>query len=309
MGRIVLLFLITSIAGCASTSVPAATSIPTLASRANGSAPTPPPTPSGTRPDGAIYLYYNLISQRRYQQAYRQLDTGGRPAFGNWLEGYGKTAEIAVSHLQEASYRFRDGSTFTCAGVSLISRQRNGNIQSFGGWYMLRKVGAGHWLIDLAGSDIGPGAKIHVPSSDACRSGVSHTSSACAPNALRLSATWQGASGPLVGEARLRNVGRKTCVLAGLPVVSLIDAHGRYLRVLDTAIGLPPERELRLAPGHRAGTHLEWSNWCQGKVATPITLQIELPSNQGGLTSQVGVRTPRCDSSSRPSTLQVGLLS
>lgn len=79
----------------------------------------------------------------------------------------------------------------------------------------------------------------------------------------------------------------------------------------STAMSLAPVASLQLYPGQQAVVPLQWLNWCHGVVDGPLLLHVGLPGRSGSLTVPTGavgepVATPRCDTRSARSRLEVG---
>ena len=131
---------------------------------------------------------------------------------------------------------------------------------------------------------------------------------ACRPGSLAGEASLQGATGGLVGELRVTNVGARACTLPDRPTVRITWA-GTTLSVRRVQLAASPAPLRVLKPGARAGAKLEWRNWC-GELPSPFRprLLVTLGAVRGSLRVEVGdpVRAPRCESRYEPSTLAVG---
>jgi hypothetical protein len=131
---------------------------------------------------------------------------------------------------------------------------------------------------------------------------------ACRPGSLAGEASLQGATGGLVGELRVTNVGTRACALPERPTVRITWA-GTTLSVRRVQLAASPAPLRALKRGARAGAKLEWRNWC-GELPSPFRprLLVTLGAVRGSLRVEVSdpVRAPRCESRYEPSTLAVG---
>jgi len=94
------------------------------------------------------------------------------------------------------------------------------------------------------------------------------TIGACAPAALAAKITmWEGAAGSRIADVEVTNTGRVACMLEKLERPQLIDGAGRVL--ID---GSAPTTGgvLELAPGGRATTLVEASNYCGAAPVPPV---------------------------------------
>jgi hypothetical protein len=134
------------------------------------------------------------------------------------------------------------------------------------------------------------------------------TAPACRPGALTAEASFQGATGSLLGGLKVMNVGPTACTLPERPTVRISWA-GKTLNIRRVQLAARPVSLRLLKPGAKAYAALQWRNWCGADMGTfrprllvtlgqvPAVLRVEL---RGPVTA------PRCDSSYEPSTLAVG---
>ncbi len=100
------------------------------------------------------------------------------------------------------------------------------------------------------------------------------TIDACAPAALAAKITlWEGAAGSRIADIEVTNSGRDTCTLEKLERPQLIDGAGRVL--ID---GTAPTSGavIELAPGGRATTLVEASNYCGAAPVPPVQVAFVL---------------------------------
>jgi hypothetical protein len=100
------------------------------------------------------------------------------------------------------------------------------------------------------------------------------TIGACAPAALTAKITmWEGAAGSRIADVEVTNSGRVACMLEKLERPQLIDGAGRVLidGTAPTAAGV-----LELAPGARATTLVEASNYCGAAPVAPVRVAFVL---------------------------------
>jgi hypothetical protein len=131
---------------------------------------------------------------------------------------------------------------------------------------------------------------------------------ACKPGSLAGEAALQGATGSLLGELRVTNIGARACTLPERPTVRIAWA-GTTLAVRRVQLAASPTPLRVLRPGSKAGAMLQWRNWC-GQLPSPFRprLLVTLGAVRGSLRVDVAspVTAPRCDSRYEPSTLAVG---
>jgi len=84
---------------------------------------------------------------------------------------------------------------------------------------------------------------------------------------------WEGAAGSRIADIEVTNSGRDTCTLAKLERPQLIDGAGRVL--ID---GTAPTSggAIELAPGGRATTLVEASNYCGAAPVPPVQVAFVL---------------------------------
>lgn len=156
-----------------------------------------------------------------------------------------------------------------------------------------------------------------APHSAAQRRDAVHLASACVATALRAQAGWQGATGALMGTVTLVNRSAAACsLLSGpgiQPRVQVLDAAGKRLAVQMAPQGVHSMllRLVVLRPGQRVRATMRWSNWCRAYRGS-IHLRVTVPGTRGAVTVAVLNRdgkpvlaSPRCDSPTDPSTIQL----
>jgi hypothetical protein len=97
---------------------------------------------------------------------------------------------------------------------------------------------------------------------------------ACGPAALVAKITmWEGAAGSRIADVEVTNAGRVACMLEKLERPQLIDGSGRVLidGTAPTTGGV-----LELAPGARATTLVEASNYCGAAPVPPVRVAFVL---------------------------------
>ena len=134
-----------------------------------------------------------------------------------------------------------------------------------------------HGAITKTGSS--PTRQTVSPAIFAPSSGSSALGQPCGSNSLSIHGGRQGGGGPGAhGDVIVTNTGTKSCLMSGLPAVTLISHLGLPLSI--TAV--PPTNELTpttLKPGAAADLVIFWSNWC---AEPPGALQIRLTLPSGG---------------------------
>ncbi len=139
--------------------------------------------------------------------------------------------------------------------------------------------------------------------------------SGCVGSSLRATAGYQGATGSLGGSVTVTNDSSAPCTLQGQPQLRIEDGDGRALQVAPIAPpGMTTEANLiELPAGGKAFVTFIWTNWCASQPKGPLSIVVPLPAPQGEVAAPVEgssathVETPRCDSTSEPSVLSVGV--
>ena len=133
----------------------------------------------------------------------------------------------------------------------------------------------------------------------------------------------QGATGTMLGSAKLRNVARSACRLGQHVGLRIVDARGKTLAIrfkMESRAWLrswtyPPVNATAgytdgwflLRPHAVAWVLLRWLNWC-GRASYPAHAVILLPANGGSVRARPGgqpIATPRCDDPTGPSIFHV----
>jgi hypothetical protein len=173
-------------------------------------------------------------------------------------------------------------------------------------------------LVTLSLAGLGRVSNYEVPTR------LGDSAAACRAHSIRAVINLQGATGFMLGSARLTNVGTAVCLLREHVALRLVDARAKALSVrfemeskswLRSWIGprLNPTAgytggQFALRPHQIAWVLLRWRNWC-GRASNPLHILIMLPSGGGSLSAQAGAQpiwTPRCDNPKVPSVFQVG---
>jgi hypothetical protein len=136
-------------------------------------------------------------------------------------------------------------------------------------------------------------------------------SSACAPDMLSASSSWQGATGALAGSISLMDVSSSSCTVPAYPAIALESGSSTlplsFVRQGTTTDAAP----LSLAPSASAQALFSWRNWCAAAPKGPMRFVLML---QGGSLSipvvsasgqPVRPGAPRCDDKTSSSTLSL----
>lgn len=131
----------------------------------------------------------------------------------------------------------------------------------------------------------------------------------CTAGSLAATAALQGETGSLGGAIVLANRSIFACSLAGTPRLRLVGGGNpaglvaRKNAALASDSGVPYPSLRALQPDESAQIYVSWSNWC-GPEPAAIAVQLR------GIAKTLRIRgiPPRCDSPSRPSTLEWGPL-
>jgi hypothetical protein len=163
------------------------------------------------------------------------------------------------------------------------------------------------------------------PPSNVPTATIRATGRACGANDLRVTASWQGATGSMAGALGVQNIGTNDCVVDGTPTsVRLLSGDTLLDQVVYVArAGPAPDSSVApgpvlLRPGADASAFLSWSNWCPQieQLVTRVVvtlagtppLDARPPDRPPGVVGGPGPGfggTPRCDDANAPSTLTV----
>jgi len=132
----------------------------------------------------------------------------------------------------------------------------------------------------------------------------------CQSNQLTASANFGGATGSALGGATIVNTSTRACTLPVRPTVRIL-VNGRTValqRSLPSGAASFPQVPVRLLrPRARAYSSLQWFNWCGERQGTPPRVDVALAIGASPLIAHArDAVLPRCDASSRPSTVWVG---
>ena len=141
---------------------------------------------------------------------------------------------------------------------------------------------------------------------------------ACTAGAVSAHVDEQGGAGSIAGSVEIKNESAAACLLRPLagqivPTLRIKDASGNVLPTDEQPQpGAIPDAAVMLNPGQSAFVTYVWSNWCGAAPSSALSVAYALPGGGeiaapiAGVPSQDAV--PRCDDTSRASTLIVGNL-
>jgi len=114
---------------------------------------------------------------------------------------------------------------------------------------------------------------------------------------------WEGAAGSRIADVEVANTGRVACLLEKLERPQLIDAAGRVL--ID---GTPPTAGgvLELAPGARATTLVDASNYCGAAPVPPVRVAFVLRDGKrfvAGPPTPTDATVPPCNGPGQPAAI------
>ena len=133
---------------------------------------------------------------------------------------------------------------------------------------------------------------------------ASPTIGTCAPAALAARITlWEGAAGSRIAHVEVTNTGRDACTLGKLERPQLIDGAGRVLidGTAPAAGGI-----IELAPGGRATTLVDASNYCGAAPVPPVRVAFVLRDGQRFIAAPptpTDATVPPCNGASQPAAI------
>jgi len=133
----------------------------------------------------------------------------------------------------------------------------------------------------------------------------------CAPSQVTVHGGRQGGGfvGVALGTAVLTNTGTGTCVLSGMPSVSLVTSAGTALAIMSVPPVSLASTAVLLKPARAAEFDFDWTNWC-GAPPGPLDIKITLAGNTSSISGPFNGPpsydlVPICRNSSEPSTLML----
>lgn len=112
---------------------------------------------STATPQETIRSYYNALSRHEYARAFGYIAVHDGRGFASFMKGYEDTQAVTVTQLTRVRYmNAANGTAATCIGFAILAHNKTGQVQQYGGWYLLE--GKGHnprftgWRIVMPGS-------------------------------------------------------------------------------------------------------------------------------------------------------------
>ena len=154
-------------------------------------------------------------------------------------------------------------------------------------------------------------------------------SAPCRASNLAVSDQTEGATGTIVMQVYIANIGHSVCYLQGPPNIQLVDHAGTPLDlvhstacfrcsnvdVLGTALPSPAQTaaadgilkaKFGLGPGEALRTNMLWNNWCQPFPTSGVKVQLTLPDTTQTIEGPLDIHDGgRCDVPGSPSTMIV----
>ncbi len=277
------------------------------------------PTPVSSTPvvdektaEDVVVGYFHAINEQDYTTAYNYLGSAMQQdqTLKAFMSGFQETQHDTLTITSTNA----DDSGGLVVNIYLDAEQTDGTIRTYHGNYVVGYENDDPKIVDATVvEDVES-----TPTPSATRTPV-----ACGAAQLSAKASYQGATGSMAGAIIFTNSGSTQCTLQGTAEVTLIDANGDKLPVVQKMMSLDgSERPVTLDPGRQASLFFVWSNWCpagtaETSSASPISgglsFLVTMRDSSGTVTVPVesvgstnGNLTPRCDAPGRDSSLSVG---
>ena len=272
----------------------------------------PTPVVDEKTAEDVVVGYFHAINEQDYATAYNYL--------GSVMQ-QDQTLKAFVSGFQETQHDTltitstkADDSGGLIVNIYLDAEQADGSVRKYHGNYVVGYENGDPKIVDA--TVVEDVESTPTPS-------ATQTPAACGVSQLSAKASYQGATGSMAGSIIFTNTGSDQCTLQGTADVTLIDANGDKLPVVQKMMSLDgSEHQVTLDPGTQASLFFVWSNWCpagtaETSSASPISgglsFQVTMRDSSGTVTAPVesvgstnGNSTPRCDAPGRDSSLSVG---
>jgi hypothetical protein len=272
--------------------------------------PTPPALNDQIAED-TVVAYFHAINMQEYSIAYAYLGANMQQLqpYNDFAGGYSDTAHDTVT-INDISPS-QPGEL--AVSLHLDAQQSDGTTLHYSGTYVVGIENNVPKIIDATVKEESTGTPVATPAAN---------TTTCLARNLKATASYQGATGSMAGSIILTYGGSGTCILAGMPEIQIVDAHGQVLKTSQVAMSLGTNpKPLILENGQQAALLFTWSNWCpagtpNASAATPemagLSFQITLSKTAGVITAPALrpdgtpiTSVPRCDATDQGSTLSV----
>jgi hypothetical protein len=270
-----------------------------------------PPTLDATAAENFVVSYFHSINLKDYATAYSDLGSNLQQlqSYSNFADGYADTVKDTVTPGKITSQ-----GNDVAVQLHLDAEQADGTMQRYDGTYVVGIEENVLKIVDATVTEEASGTPV---------ASAAVNTTTCIADDLTASASYQGATGSMVGSIIFTYGGSGSCVLAGTPTIQILDADGQPLKITQVALSLgATQKPVTLEKGQQASLAFTWSNWCAAgtsdtATATPdsrgFTLAVTLASGSKAMMIPVLnsdgtpiTAVPRCDSAQAGSTLSVG---
>lgn len=295
-----------------STSAPTAVASSTSPTPATAYATPEPPVLDATSAENFVVSYFHAINQQDYAMAYSDLGANLQQlqTSSNFASGYADTVLDTVTIGKVTPQAGNE----VAVTLHLDAKQSDGSTRSYDGTYVVGIESNALKIVDATVTEESDGTPVASAAVD---------TTACLADDLTASASYQGATGSMVGSIIFTYNGSGTCNLTGTPTIQIDDADGQPLKTTQVAMSLgATQKPVTLESGQQAALPFTWSNWCA--TATSVTATAT-PDSRGftfAVTVSPGAKAmmipallsagtpntsaPRCDDAQSGSTLSVG---
>jgi photosystem II stability/assembly factor-like uncharacterized protein len=124
-----------------------------------------------TTPASVVRYYIAAINKGECDLASKFVVAGVGTSLSSFRKSCRAIRKVLVENLDDPGYRLAvRNAVYTCVGIRYLQQPRSGAASSFGGWYLMEKIGPVFWRILLTQSDIQTNGAAFTPSSTVCAS-------------------------------------------------------------------------------------------------------------------------------------------
>ena len=194
-----------------------------------------------TTPASVVRYYIAAINKGECDLASKFVVNGVGTSLSSFRKSCRAIRKVSVEKLDDPRYRLAvRNAVYTCVGIRYLQQPRSGAANSFGGWYLLEKIGPFFWRILLPQSDIQTDGAASTPSSAVCAShepSYVHSTGATALTGydfLSRRTGWiaRSTSPALIPNGRCDHGIGKDCGAAEIAVYHTLDAGAHWRRLL-----------------------------------------------------------------------------
>ena len=122
-----------------------------------------------TTPESVVRYYIAAIDKGECDLASKFVVTGAGTSLSSFRKSCRAIRKVSVENLDDPGYRPAvRNAVYTCVGIRYLQQPRSGAASSFGGWYLMEKIGSLFWRIQLPHSAVHVNGDATPPTSAVC---------------------------------------------------------------------------------------------------------------------------------------------